>query len=151
MSWFERHLNWTNGIFGHLLVFIIFLIYALPSGAWGRFLIEDVAGYFGPLRSNHYIFYIYLFTALYFLLALIPYLGVNIWYIRMKRQSYKNLCWLGLILIPLFILWVLEIFKISSLIFSTSIRFTIGMTLYAMIPMALIVSAIMMLRLKNNN
>jgi hypothetical protein len=152
MNWFERHPNWTAGIFGHLLVFILSLLYWAPIGALApQNLINIWADRLAPFRTPEFAFYHSVFSATYFVLVFSLYLGMNIWYIRMKRLSYKYLGWLGLILIPSCLVLIFHLVKIDTLFHSTNIILAVGLTIYFMFPVAFILSAIMMLRLKSKN
>ncbi len=148
VNWFERHPNWTSGIFGHLLVFILFLLYVIPYGAWGRHLVNNLANQVATFRTPEFAFYYSLFAVIYFLLILALYLGMNIWYLRVKKLSFKYLGWLGLILVPSCISLLYQITNIDSLFPTPQIKFVFLITLDLMFPIAIILSAIVMLRLK---
>jgi hypothetical protein len=94
MNWFEKHLNWTTGIFGHVFVFIIISLYLAPSFALGRWLVGTVTQNIADFRTPEYPFYYKIFTLIYFILLLILYFGINAWYLSVKGQSYRYLLWL---------------------------------------------------------
>jgi hypothetical protein len=153
MNWLERHSNWTAGIFGYFLVFILCLLYLAPSGAVARYFINNLTTSLADFRIDpeKWNFYHSLFTYTYFVPIFLLYLGMNIWCLRVKRLSYKYLGWLGLILIPACILLLYEPLNMESLFHSADIKMIFSMALYLMFPVSYILSAIMMLRLKNNN
>jgi hypothetical protein len=154
MNWFSRHLNWTTGIFGHLLVFVLVLLYFAPSGAWGRFLIDMLTGRIAIFRTPEYAFYHEVFTATYFMLALVLYLGVNIWYLRIKRLSYEYLWWLSPPLILLgtsSIFKILDIANVGNLILPTYVQWALFIIFILLQPLWFALAAFMLLRLKNND
>jgi hypothetical protein len=151
MNWFERHPNWTTGIFGYFLVFILCLLYLAPIGAVAWDFVNRLTSYYADFRSPEWGYYHDVFTYIYFGLVFLLYLGMNIWYLRVKGLSYKYLGWLGLILIPACMLLSYEPLNMESLFHSADIKMIFGMALYLMFPVSCILSAIMMLPLKNNN
>jgi hypothetical protein len=147
MNWFEKHLNWTFGIFGHLLVFFLVLICIAPGEVWGVVLIEHLTNSVAPFRTANYLLFHSIFTMIYFLLTFALYLGVNIWYLRMKRQSYKYLWWLALPSIPLLAYST----GIYNQIQSPIIGWAVVVIAFIMQPVWFGLVAVVMLRLKNNN
>ena len=148
MNWFERHPNWTVGIFGHFLVLILCLLYYAPIGTHAPSCIDNLTRHYASFRSPEWGFYHDVFTYTYFVLVFSLYLGMNIWYLRVKRLSYRYLGWLGLILIPSCILLLYRPFNMDSLFHSWQTQMIFSTALYLMFPISFILSAIMMLRLK---
>jgi hypothetical protein len=151
MNWFERHPNWTAGIFGHFLVLIFCLLYWAPSGALARNFVDHLTGHYADFRSPEWGYYHCVFSNTYFVLVFSLYLGMNIWYLRVKRLSYKYLGWLGLILVPSFITLLFKIPNIDSLFHSGQTKTVFWIALLLMYPISLILSAVMMLRLKGKD
>jgi hypothetical protein len=151
MNWFERHPNWTVGIFGYFLVLILCLLYIAPIGALAWDFINRLTRYYADFRSPEWGYYHRVFSNTYFVLVLSLYLGMNIWYLRVKGLSYKYLGWLGLILVPLCILLLFKIPSIDSLFHSGQTKTVFWIALLLMFPISLILSAIMMLRLKGKD
>jgi hypothetical protein len=151
MNWFERHPNWTTGIFGYFLVFILCLLYLAPNVALARYFVDRLTGYYADFRSPEWGYYHDILTYSYFVLVFSLYLGMNIWYLRVKGLSYKYLGWLGLILIPACISLLYRPLNMDSLFHSWQTQLIFGTALALMFPVSFILSAIMMLRLKGKN
>ncbi len=148
MNWFERHLNWTAGLFGHLLVFFLFFSIIGPFG-YAFFQVQQFVERIVSFRSPDYPFYSNFIYTIFILLALTCYVGVNIWYLKMKQHSYKYLWWFSLTLIPLCALLILKYIHITLPFAGTWIEFALWGILY--IPaIQFIIVAIILLRLKNN-
>ena len=148
MNWFERHPNWTVGIFGYLLVLILCLLYIAPIVSD---FINRLTSYYADFRSLEWGYYHDIFTDIYFGLVFSLYLGMNIWYLRVKGLSYKYLGWLGLILIPSCILLLFQPLNIESLFHSGQTKMIFATAWYLSFPISFILSAIMMLRLKGKD
>jgi hypothetical protein len=153
MNWFERHPNWITGIFGYFLVLILCLLYLAPSGALARNFINNLTISLADFRlePEEWNFYHRVFTYTYFVPVFSLYLGMNIWYLRVKGLSYKYLGWLGLILIPACISLLYRPLNMDSLFHSGQTQLIFATALALIFPVSFILSAIMMLRLKNNN
>ena len=156
MNWFVRHVNWTAGIFGHLLIFFLVFIYISPwhEYAWGRQFSQSIVGSMANFRTAEYGFYFNIFTFIYFFIVLILYLEINFWYLYVKRQSYKNLLWLLLPFLPLLIYFVVNITGLNGKvdlpnILDKIISFSIFIV-YVLEPVWFGLVAFMLLRLKNN-
>src|SRR4030042_48130 len=140
MNWFERHPNWTLGIFGYFLVLILYLLYWAPIGTHAPSCIDNLTRYYADFRSPEWGYYHDVFSNTYFGLVLSLYLGMNIWYLRVKGLSYKYLGWLGLILIPSCIFLLYRITNMDSLFHSGQTATVFVIALILMFPISFILS-----------
>jgi hypothetical protein len=150
MNWFERHANWTAGIFGHLLGSYLFFIMVAPFGD-ATFNLDWLVRRLVYFRSLAYAGYRDFFFALCILLALACYIGLNAWYLKVKHRSYNHLLWLALPLLPLGWQWIGTIFHLHIPSASTPSGKVVAFSLYDMLPIWFILAAIMLLRLKSHN
>ncbi len=91
-NWFERHINWTAGIFGHLMPAYISVslmgILPLPF-----FHVSWIAMRF--ISNLHEIDHMEkIFNIIFATIALVCYFSINYLYLKVKKQSYLHLLWL---------------------------------------------------------
>ena len=150
LNWFERHINWTTGIFGYLIVFILLFFAAFPFRIpfTVDFILDRLFITTPAYRSPEYGTYQIFFIAFYIVMAIVLSLVVNIWYLRIKRQRYRHLWWLVL---PPVILLFAVVLSICLIILNQSLDFGIVMWSVKLMPLWLSIVAFMLLRLENKN
>jgi hypothetical protein len=155
MKWFDRHINWIAGIFGHLLIFLLIMLYISPSCAYAHYFLNSLLMRITSFREPDFGFYNNIFMCSYFFLVLALYFGVNIWYLYRKCQSYKYLWFLLLPFIPIFAVYVtnengvlpdIDLPHIPKLI----IQWAMIAVTFILQPVWFGLIAFMLFRLKNN-